>query len=100
MITLHRAPFGTYRIVAQDGQDLLVQTDYDFPSLATTFGWDITSVPGRRGLRDVRCRHDSTDGTIGCADCGTTASEFIDAARSWLDDHDGAIAEDPGYFSD
>lgn len=44
------------------------------------------------------CHHDSTDGTIDCPECGVSASAFIQAAREFLDDNDGAQAEDPGLF--
>jgi len=98
MIILHRAPFGTYRIVAEDGRDLLVQDDRGYPSLAGTFGWNISDVIGAPGHSS--CYHDGTDGTIDCQSCGRTAAEFISAARQFLDNHDGAIAEDPGYFLD
>jgi len=40
MITLQLGQFGwDYLVVADDGRDLLVQNDYDYPGLATTFGW-------------------------------------------------------------
>jgi transcription elongation factor Elf1 len=35
------------------------------------------------------CPHQSTDGTVTCRDCGTTASMFISTAWDWLDAHDG-----------
>lgn len=98
--------FGSPVIAAEDGRSILVQTDRDYPSIASTFGWDIRTVPGRRGLRNVRCTHDGTDGTIGCnagdpyASCGTDAGTFIAAAYAYLEAHDGATAEDPGYFSE
>ena len=91
-------------IVNDDGRDLPIQTDYDYPGVASTFGWSVRMVEGRSGLRNVRCLHDGTDGTIACnagnpyASCGTTASEFITAARAWIDDNIGATANDPGYF--
>ena len=46
------------------------------------------------------CQHDGTDGTVDCHECGVTAGEFISAARDWLDNNDGATAEDPGYFNE
>jgi hypothetical protein len=45
------------------------------------------------------CIHDGTDGTIDCPNCIMKASQFIAAAYSWLIDHDGATADDPGYFA-
>jgi len=44
------------------------------------------------------CDHDGTDGTIDCTSCGLTPTSFIRDAREWLDEHEGATAEDPGYF--
>ena len=39
------------------------------------------------------------NGTIDCPNCIMKASQFIAAAYSWLIDHDGATADDPGYFA-
>lgn len=168
---------GCLKIVADNGQDLLIQTDWDYPGIASTFGWSISEVqPETRiaafnrfelpmpkdcacdchhqgvcdedvaywakeldrpknitpellkaelkeygawdneqlnddsanwerliwiaagNLQEDTCKHDKTDGTVDCPDCGLTASKFISAARQWLDDNDGAQAEDPGYF--
>jgi len=105
MITLRAGPFGTYLISAADGRDILVQTDWDFPGLARTFGWDMQEVQGHAldedGMTleyDNNCEHRGTDGTVKCIDCGLSASTFIAAAQEWLDDNIGAEAEDPGYF--
>jgi hypothetical protein len=84
----------------EDPETILVQTDWDLPGIASSFGWSLTSVqvPGRkRGPK--RCDHRSTDGTITCKECGADAGMFIDAAREWIDSHDGKTAQDPGYFS-
>ncbi len=57
----------------------LVQTDWDFPSVANSLGW--------RGLRKRKeCNHSQTDGTVDCPECGAKASEFISAAAVYLDD--------------
>lgn len=102
-ITLEQGDFGTYLIVAEDGRDLLVQIDYDFPGLAQTFGWDISKVQRAEMEEESQqcgiplCNHEGTDGTVKCS-CGLTASDFIAAASEWLDDNIGAEAEDPGYF--
>lgn len=90
------------KIKADDGRDHLVQTDYDWPGVASVFGWSMGSVqkPGR-GYPDYyrpACHHRKTDGTVTCPECGITPGDFITAARQWLDDHDGAQADDPGYF--
>lgn len=61
-----------------------VQTDWDYPSLASEFGWSLRRVqkPGRK--RSNRCDHSSTDGTIDCRECGVTATEFICAAGEYI----------------
>jgi hypothetical protein len=85
---------GCLKIVADDGRDLLAQTDWEWPAIATTFGWSVSSVEHN----GQECTHDGTDGTIQCQECGCQPGDFIKAARQWLDDNDGATAEDPGYF--
>jgi hypothetical protein len=165
-------------ILNDDGRSILVQTDWDYPGTASSFGWYIGDVKPRKrwasfnrftfefpteaieecshsgrcdddvehwaeeierpeeltpellraelaeygawdeseleddaqnwrrivwiaagDLKDEEtCNHSGTDGTVDCPDCGLTAGEFISAAREWLDDNDGATAEDPGYF--
>jgi len=47
--------------------DILIQTDTDYPSIASMFGWD----------------GEESD---------------IAEAQEYLDDNDGMIVEDPGYF--
>lgn len=108
---------GCLKIVAEDGRDILIQTDWDWPGVASTFGWTTTSKQRCRecghiaNVSDCRdwacsecgrvqqvCNHRGTDGTVNCPDCTMDASAFIAAAREWLDEHDGAEAEDPGYF--
>ena len=88
-------------IVAENGRTRLVQTDWDCPGVAETFGWSIRRVQraGRR-RKAKRCDHRHTDGTADCPDCGVRVGEFIDAAHEWLCGHDGAVAEDPGYFEE
>jgi hypothetical protein len=78
---------------------VLVQTDYDYPGTASTFGWSTTFVqPVDVGLPDIECNHDGTDGTVDCA-CGVTAGDFIRSAGEYLRDNIGSVAPDPGYFS-
>ncbi len=76
-IYLERGPHGTYLIRAEDGRDLLIQTDWDFPSVASTFGWR---------------------GKFSKKKYGTGPSAEIHAAADWLDDNIDADADDPGYF--
>ena len=64
---------------------VLVQTDWDWPSLASNLGY-------------VACECGYTDGTVDCEH--KTASEMIAAAGEFLDAHLGEQFEDPGYFGD
>lgn len=82
-INLQQGDHGTYLVVAEDGRDILIQTDFDYPGIASTFGWT-----------PCECRH--TDGTVDCAH--KTASQMIAEAQAFLDDHLGDSVEDPGYF--
>lgn len=75
-----------------ENESILIQTDWDFPSVAQSFGWSIREVQ----KNNKNCDHSSTDGTIDC-DCGITVNEFIEAARIYLS-NDGMVTEDPGYF--
>ena len=90
MISLESAQFGNYLIVDNDtGKDILIQTDWDYPGIASTFGWSpcdecVLSCEG------------GTDGTVDCK--ARNASEMISEAASYLDDHIGDSVEDPGYF--
>jgi len=90
MITLDRAD-GLPLIVNDDGRDILVQLDWDYPGIAGTFGWSPNLYGGP-------CDHDGTDGTIDCPACGMKASDFIMDAGAYLADMIGATADDPGYF--
>lgn len=65
-------------------ESILIQTDWDYPAIASNFGF-------------VPCVCGHTDGTIDCPHF--TASEMIQNAQSFLDEHLGAIADDPGYFT-
>lgn len=67
-------------------ETIYIQTDYDYPSLASTFGW-------------VPCdKCNLTDGTVDCAH--HKASEMIQNAYAHLKQHEGEQVEDPGYFED
>jgi hypothetical protein len=106
---------------------ILIQTDWDYPVTARSFGWDMRTVQSapyrecpqcgyreniddcddefcpdcpdtRMELHTSDCEHRGTDGTVDCPECGLTASAFISAAGDWLDENDGATAIDPGYF--
>jgi hypothetical protein len=78
----------------EPNERILIETDWDYPGVAQSFGWSLRSVqkPG------AHCDHDSTDGTVPCRECGLTQTDFISAAYDWLREHNAAEAEDPGYF--
>lgn len=101
IITLDSNPSdapGCIKIIADNGQDILIQTDWDWPGIASTFGWSISSVPLPPDATVEACDHNGTDGTIDCPCCGLKAGAFITAARNWIDDNDGSETSDPGYF--
>lgn len=83
-ITLRAGQFGwDYMLEAADGRDLLIQSDWDYPAVARTFGWTPACDCG-------------TDGTVACPKC--SVDEHLASARAWLDEHLDETAEDPGYF--
>jgi hypothetical protein len=85
MISLESGRFGwDFVIEAEDGRTVYVQTDWDYPGVASSFGW-------------APCC-DATDGTVDCEH--GTAMDHINAAREYLDAHIGDVVEDPGYFSE
>lgn len=126
------------KVINRDGRDLLIQTDWDWPALASVFGWSVVNSQTAERSGDFEwfaecgvfrckechsayypmeldgghcqecggkcdpftpCEHIGTDGTIECPSCKMPASSFIQAAGEWLDNNDGATAEDPGYFN-
>ena len=94
---------GCVKIIADDGRDMLVQLDYDWPAIAGVFGWTPRHEPNEpsnfKGEAGEACIGSyRTDGTIDCPECGKSVSEFISEAREYLDDNDGSETEDPGYF--
>jgi hypothetical protein len=72
---------GRYR----DEYGILIQTDWEWPSVAANLGF-------------VPCECGRTDGTVPCAH--KTASEMISAAYEFLDAHIGETFDDPGYFTE
>lgn len=74
------APCG-FLIVA-DGADpyaddaVLIQTDWDHPSVASSMGW-------------IPCECGGTDGTVDCKACGRTASDMIAEAYDFIRERDG-----------
>jgi hypothetical protein len=106
----------------ETGKSRLVQTDWDYPGVASSFGWSIREVQccpvcGEIGDHEQEmgfvfctnddcrvatftpCEHRGTDGTVECKECKTRASAFIYKAGQFLADNDGATADDPGYFA-
>lgn len=70
--------------------------DYQLPAIARDHGWNLSRVQwyagtprpvalSRRPSRAGACSHRSTDGSVPCRDCRVTASDFINAARGYLD---------------
>ena len=92
MITLEEGQFGwDYVIEHDDGDSILIQSDWDYPATASTFGWEGPCSGCQRYCKGA------TDGTVDCAE--HTALEFIMNAQVWLDLHIGATTADPGYFN-
>ena len=120
------APCCPGEIIGDNGRSVLVQTDWDYPGVAGSFGWSLIQVqrcPDCGGIADGPvpnhgdlahcphcdhawgereegpfCEHDGTDGTVDCPECGVSASQFIAAAGEWLRENDGVTVDDPGYF--
>ena len=89
MLRLDSAQYGNYLLTEVDdngvetGKDMYIQTDWDFPSIASNFGY-------------TPCKHcRSTDGTVDCEH--STASEMIERAQNFLDSHIGDYCDNPGY---
>ena len=93
MITIELAEprrMGNLLIVSNDetippeDRGIPIQTDGDYPRIASTFGW-------------IACECGETDGTVDCSH--RTAGEMIGEAFEFLLDHEGETVRDPGYFS-
>jgi hypothetical protein len=91
-IQLQRDKWNFYVVHLATEKSLYIQTDWDFPGIATSFGW----IPKKYR----KCRHSGTDGTVDCPDCGRSASDFISEAWDYLAKNEGKIITDPGYFFD
>jgi len=86
--------------LSDEANTVLVQTDWDYPSIARDFGWDITESQQPDTKVPHKCMHSGTDGTVICPDCGLVPSVFISDAADYLYSRIGQIAEDPGYFDE
>tara|TARA_R100000234_G_scaffold110704_1_gene83244 strand:- start:996 stop:1280 length:285 start_codon:yes stop_codon:yes gene_type:complete len=85
-IHLESGQFGwDYIIESDSGQTVLIQSDWDYPGVASSFGW-------------TACDCGETDGTVDCSH--KTASEMIASAGEYLSENIGAAVDDPGYFSE
>jgi hypothetical protein len=84
-VQLVRNVVGTFLLVAEDGRDILIQSDWDYPGIASTFGW-------------VPCFCGRTDGTVDCTH--RTRSEMMAEAWDFLSGHIGMEVNDPGYFAE
>jgi hypothetical protein len=86
MIRLEAGQFGWDFLLVntETGEDQLIQSDWDYPGVASSFGWEACQLCGR------------TDGTVNCEH--RTASEMISEAGDYLTEHVGDEIEDPGYF--
>ena len=95
-----KAPCCPGEIINNDTkQSILVQSDYDYPGVASSFGWSTRDVQIMQArYYGVLCDHARTDGTIDCPDCGLAAGSFINAAAVWLRENNGLTVDDPGYF--
>ena len=79
--------YGGYQVYLVSNEEIneFIQSDWDRPGLATTFGW-------------VACECGHTDGTVNCPH--KTVTDMISSATDYLDDNEGKIVDDPGYFDD
>jgi len=74
-----------FLVTHEDGRDILIQRDWEYPGVASTFGW-------------VPCKCGATDGTVDCKPCGRHVSAMLSEAEDYLVEHEGEEADDPGYF--
>jgi len=87
-ITYEANQYGHYRVIDQTtGKDLYFQVDYEFPDLARDFGWNGKILP-KSQLRAVNIKDNDTTGAA------------IYSAIKYLDDNEGKVVEDPGYFDE
>jgi hypothetical protein len=88
---------GTYIIrLRGTKRTVLVQRDWDYPGVASSFGWSPARV-------NRKCPEhcNGTDGTITCPACRTPVGNYISSAADYLDRiaDSSKSAEDPGYFA-
>lgn len=66
-------------------EDMVIQTDWDYPGLASSMGWRA-------------CECGGTDGTVDCEKCGRVADRMMAEAYDWIRAHMNEKFDDPGYF--
>lgn len=89
-ITLEEVSYDhDYVIVHDDGRDMVITNNEDYPALAMTYGWSPCAKCSRVCKR-------ASDGTIDCS--RRSASEHIEVATEYLDSHIGKRVCDLGYF--
>ncbi len=62
-LTFLEGDCGTFVLRAEDGRSILVQADWDFPGLASTFAWSPCSCGATDGTVD--CDHKTAEGPVG-----------------------------------
>ena len=82
-ITLKDGPYWTFVLESPEGNSRLIQQDWDFPGIASAFGW-------------TPCFCGQTDGTVACEH--RSVSEMIWEAYDFLASRVGETIDDPGYF--
>ena len=83
-IMLERGDFGNYQILGEEESHvMLIQSEMDFPGIASTFGW-------------IPCECGETDGTVDCKH--RKVADMICEAIEYLDNHIQMMVDDPGYF--
>lgn len=101
------SPNFCFDLLDETGKSIqFVQSDWDYPGLASMLGWDIQQVSkeveddaGNAITIGGGCLHDSTDGTVECKNCKLKAGDFIASAYDWLVEHDGEEFDiDGDYF--
>lgn len=61
-------------------ETILIQTDWDYPGIASAMGWKA-------------CDCGRTDGTVDCKSCNRKASDMISEALDFIESHEGESFE-------
>jgi len=82
LIRPHNAPNFCFELIEADRRKkepeslMFVQTDWEYASLASMFGW-------------VPCECGATDGTVDCTTCNRTVGDMLSEAYDFLCEHEG-----------